>query len=339
MTSSEKRLGLLFTLVGPGGVGKNALINMVLAQLDNLRQLPTATTRPIRPNEQQGREHLFVTRQEFQQMIDTGALLEWQEVHPGRFYGVPRHAIENAIIADENLIADIEVYGATILRNRYPDNVILIFVAPPSMSELLTRMQERGDSQGEIDKRLQRVALEMPYAPTCDYMIINDNMAHAAENLKAIILAERSRSALANHRVANGLPRHRLTYAASVLLLYNDEILITEVTEALPMSRFFMGELPHEAALRVLSETVNIQPDINNLRGNTPIETSTYLPPLAVENIPQAQFEQITFTYLYTPSERIPAPEGWQWRSLEDIVLSDSLMRALALAGVVSSTG
>lgn len=333
MTSTEKRLGLLFTLVGPGGVGKNALINMVLDQVDNLRQLPTATTRPIRPTEQQGREHLFVTRDGFQKMIDDDELLEWQEVHAGRFYGVPRRSVEDAIAANENLIADIEIYGATILRNRYPDNVILIFIAPPSLNALLTRMQERGDSQVEIDKRLQRATLEMPYAPACDYMIVNDDMEAAAETLKAIILAERSRSVLANHRVNNQLPRHRLMYSAAVIVLYNGEILHTQDESGILRSRLYSGELPHEAALRLVGDHLPITPIADNL-WNSMSGAASFVAPISVECLAHAYFEEILFTYIYVPNERVEAPKDWNWISIEDEQISEEVARALRRAGV-----
>src|SRR5215207_177578 len=102
---NENGLGLLFTLVAPAGAGKNSLMNIALERSTALRQLPTATTRALRAGEQQGREHLFIDREDFQHMIKTDALLEWQEVH-GRLYGVPRQTVEDAIIQETDMIAD-----------------------------------------------------------------------------------------------------------------------------------------------------------------------------------------------------------------------------------------
>jgi guanylate kinase len=202
LTDTDKPLGLLFILVGPGGVGKNSMINRVLEGIDNLQQLPTATTRPMRANEQQGREHIFVSLEEFQRMKANKQLLESQEVHPGRFYGIPKTTVESAIASEIDLIADIEIYGAEVLRTHYPENVILIFVTPRSIEDLERRMRERGDSQEEIKKRLDRVAIEMPYAPKCDYLIVNEDMDSAAEKLRSIIIAERCRRAILKLRAA-----------------------------------------------------------------------------------------------------------------------------------------
>lgn len=195
ITDSQKQWGLLFVLVGPPGVGKNAMMNAVLERVRDLRQLPTATTRPMRATEQQGREHLFVTAQEFQSMIDKDELIEWQTVH-GKLYGTPRATLEKAFASEADLIADIEVLGAADLHSAYPDNTVLVFIQPPSLEELRSRMQTRGEPQAEIEKRMQRVEMEMRYAPQCDYLITNHEVEVASEALYAIVLAERSRREL-----------------------------------------------------------------------------------------------------------------------------------------------
>jgi guanylate kinase len=193
VTVSTKYPGLVFTLVGPGGAGKNALMNAVLGRIADLRQLPTATTRPIRPMETDGREHLFVTTEEFHRMARDNELLEWQEVHPGRFYGIPRSTVENALHNGEYLIADIEIIGADILRRTFPANIILIFIAPPSMQILEDRMRARGENEEEITKRMNRAQIEMPFKEKCDYVIINDEMESAVDQLYDIILKVRER--------------------------------------------------------------------------------------------------------------------------------------------------
>ncbi|MBL8157035.1 MAG: guanylate kinase [Anaerolineae bacterium] len=189
---SSQQWGLLFILVGPPGVGKNAMMNSVLERITSLHQLPTATTRPIRSNEQEGREHLFVSTAEFQRMIDQGELIEWQVVH-GHQYGTPRSTVQQAMETGQDLIADIEVLGATHLRSAFPENVILVFVQPPSVDELIHRMHNRGETEAEIQKRMQRVEMELRYAPECDYLITNDSIERASDILRGIILAEYSR--------------------------------------------------------------------------------------------------------------------------------------------------
>lgn len=187
----QQKWGLVFVLVGPPGVGKNALMNTVLTRVSTLRQLPTATTRPIRPTEQQGREHLFVNRQQFEHMIEQKELIEHQTVH-GELYGVPRATVLEALVNGEDIIADIDVLGATELKENYPNNVVLVFIQPPSVDELRRRMQTRGETVEEIEKRMQRVSMEMAYAVKCDYLIVNDLMEQASETLYGIVLAERS---------------------------------------------------------------------------------------------------------------------------------------------------
>jgi guanylate kinase len=189
---TPRRWGILFVLVGPPGAGKNALMNVVLQRLGRLRQLPTATTRSQRPTETQGREHLFVSIEEFQRMNADGELVESQPVH-NHMYGTPRATLEKAFAAEDDLIADIDVYGATKLRNTYPDNTVLIFIRPSSVEVLAQRMEERGENAEEIDLRLRRVAMELQFAPQCDYLITNDDFDSAAAMLEGIVLAEFSR--------------------------------------------------------------------------------------------------------------------------------------------------
>ncbi len=191
MTASTKYPGIVFTMVGPGGAGKNALMNEVMKRISELRQLPTATTRPKRPYEVEGREHIFVDNGEFTRMIQDNELLEWQEVHPGKFYGIPRQTVENALLAGDLLIADIEVVGADVLHRTYPENTVLVFVQPPSLEILETRMRERGETEAGIAERLDRAVRELPFAQRSDYIITNHDLQTAAEELYRLILQER----------------------------------------------------------------------------------------------------------------------------------------------------
>lgn len=198
MTDTQHSKGLVFTLVGPGGAGKNALMKGVLKRLDDLKQLATATTRPAREEELHGREHLFVSKDEFERMIAEGELLEWQEVTADKFYGIPR-SIKNSIDAGQDLIADIEVRGARILREAFPDAVRLIFITVPGdtdeerLAELEQRMLKRDENTpDDIAARMKRAReLELPFAPECDEIIINDDLERAGQELYELIVQTR----------------------------------------------------------------------------------------------------------------------------------------------------
>lgn len=192
--------GWLFVLVGPGGAGKNALLRAVMQRLAHLSQIATATTRSPRPGEQHGREHLFVSHDEFQQMIANRELLEWQEVTRNKFYGIPRSSIERKLAIGEDLIADIDVLGAQILRDTYPDDTVLVFITVPGDTEtdkvtvLRQRLgnAERNEPESTITERMARAqTLEFPFEPQCDYVIINDELEAAVEQLLGIIMARR----------------------------------------------------------------------------------------------------------------------------------------------------
>ncbi len=191
MVESTPCKGLLFVLVGPSGAGKNGIMERVREKIPHLRQLPTITTRSMRPTEQNGREHIFVTEDQFREMITDHSLIEFQEVYPGKFYGTPRKPMQEALDAREKLIADIEVVGAGKLKQTFPDYVILIFIAPPTIQDLEKRLRNRGKmSEEEINERLARAPFEMKYADECDYRVVNDTFEHAVEQVAEIVRQE-----------------------------------------------------------------------------------------------------------------------------------------------------
>lgn len=184
--------GLLFVLVGPSGTGKNSIITALLKEdnLGNLRQLTTVTTRPKRENETEGKEHYFVSEPRFQELIESGALIEHQLIHKEFYYGAPHEGVKKAIDSGEDLIADIDVLGAKALKAAYPENVILIFIAPPDSRVLEERIRSReSETEEAIRTRLERAAMERTYVPECDYLVVNDDLAHAVQLVKDIVVA------------------------------------------------------------------------------------------------------------------------------------------------------
>ena len=194
MTLSENLPGVIFVMIGPGGAGKNAIMKAVIAAFPAIQQLATATTRPMRADEKQGREHLFVNEQQFRTMISNNELLEHQEVTPGKYYGIPRLTVREALTAGAARIADIEVLGAIELAAAYPENVVQIFVTVPGadsaeqLAVLEERMRARADEATDIEQRLDRArTLELPYQTRCDYVVVNDDLTKAIETSAIII--------------------------------------------------------------------------------------------------------------------------------------------------------
>lgn len=180
MVITEQQRGLLFVLVGPGGAGKNTLMTILMQRLPTLQKLVTATTRNVRANEVEGIDHYFVSLERFRELLIQGELLEHTEVTPGKFYGILRTPVEQALSTSQTLIADIDVLGAQILRATYRDDVVLIFVTVPGATDeerldnLRRRMEERGESPALIEERLTRARLiELPFAAECDCIVIN----------------------------------------------------------------------------------------------------------------------------------------------------------------------
>lgn len=218
--------GILFILIGPSGSGKNTLMRRVQTLIDDLPQLPTYTTRRIRPGEQEGREHYFVSRTRFKDRIVHNALVEHQKVHMGDFYGVPRHDVEAAIQANRDLIADIDFLGARRVQTAYPAHTVLIFVTPSSLDTLDERIKRRGDiSEAELANRLARTRFEMTFAPQCDYVILNDLLDPAVEHLRQIIHSERVRRRGVHQHDQPVIEPPRQHRAAVAVIVHENQVL------------------------------------------------------------------------------------------------------------------
>jgi guanylate kinase len=320
--------GLLYFLVAPAGAGKNALMKIVMERIPTLQQLPTATTRGIRPGEEQGREHLFVSMDEFQHMIEHSELLEWQEVH-GRFYGVPRETVESAIREGRDLIADIDYKGATYIRSLYPENIILIFIQPPSVEVLIERMRARGEHEAEIARRLVRVPREMAAAAQCDYLIVNEELEQAANTLYSIIVAEDSyRAARAMHSPDGKLATYLCVIAG--VLVYGDEILTRIDGSPLVTSDVEAEELPFEAVIRALQEQVGLTVTKDQLPSIVTQDGKKLIVPTAIDSGERDGQKEVTVVYVARLQERITPPDGWAWKPQDQVALPRRVLDTLA---------
>ena len=306
MSTPMEKLNVLYILVGPGGVGKNALMKEVLKQVDGLRQLPTATTRRMRKGEVEGRDHRFVSLETFEQMIADQELLEYQEVHPGKYYGVPRDTVEQAIVRNEALIADIEVLGASIIQRTYPEHSLSIFIVPPSVQELRARLENRNATDGEIVDRIKRLPMEMLHAPLCDYIIVNDDMRTAVSQLIRIIRAERG-----EEEPPDDLDQ--VNFSLQLWVQSPDGVLVRSTDATYPKRQLNIGESPELIAQEMVQQFVDNPDNVQTVQYRRPNGE------MPVDLDYDADNATYTLTYHFTCELMKPqmAPAGWQWRTTE----------------------
>jgi guanylate kinase len=183
------REGIIFIVSGPSGSGKTTLTKRVVKMTDNLRFSVSYTTRRPRPNEIDGVDYRFISKKEFENMIQNGQFVEWATVH-GNLYGTPIEELERARSSGIDLILDIDVQGARSIKDKYYLGVY-IFITPSSVGVLKDRLLERKEGMAEITKRLENARKEMEEIHLYDYIIINDSVDDAVENLASVIRAER----------------------------------------------------------------------------------------------------------------------------------------------------
>lgn len=183
---SNKKKGNLIAFSAPSGTGKSTICNLLLEKHKNLVLSISATTRSPRAGEKHGQSYFFLTRQQFQESIENGEMLEWEEVH-GNFYGTLKFLVREETMDGNNVLLDIDVKGALELKKIYPDTV-MIFIKPPSLEELRRRLESRGtETKDQIDMRLSRIALEYEKAKEFDYIVINDTLADTISEIESII--------------------------------------------------------------------------------------------------------------------------------------------------------
>ncbi len=194
--------GSLFVISAPSGAGKTTLLKMVLQNLSGLAFSVSHTTRPKRPGEIDGRDYHFVSHDEFLRLQSAGGFLEWAEVH-GNLYGTGRAQVEHAMAQGLDILLDIDVQGARQVREARVEHTWLLFIAPPDMAELERRLTGRGTDAAEvIALRLANARREMSSMDLYDFVVVNDMIERAADTIRAIIIAERSRT----RRNADGTP-------------------------------------------------------------------------------------------------------------------------------------
>ncbi|QPK82093.1 guanylate kinase [Schaalia sp. ZJ405] len=174
-------------LVGPTAVGKGTVVAKLRERYPQLWVSVSATTRNPRPGEVDGVNYLFVSRDEFQQLIDSGNMLEWAEVHGSNFYGTPRPPIDEAISQGKSVLLEIDLAGARQVRETLPD-ALFVFLAPPSWEELVARLKGRGtESEEQMARRLETARIELDAQKEFDEIVINDDLDTTVSTLARII--------------------------------------------------------------------------------------------------------------------------------------------------------
>lgn len=185
--------GILFVVSAPSGAGKTTLVRKVIEQLPGVTLSVSCTTRAPRPEEQEGIDYFFISRDAFNAMEREGKFIEWARVHDD-LYGTPRANMAK-LQQGEDLVLEIDTQGAQAIRKELHDGV-LIFIRPPSLAVLQERLQTRGgDSQEAMQARLNNAQKELDQMPWYDYIVVNDDIEEATRQLASIIIAERCKAA------------------------------------------------------------------------------------------------------------------------------------------------
>ncbi|MCB1111879.1 MAG: guanylate kinase [Chlamydiales bacterium] len=180
--------GRLFIVSAPAGTGKTTLVKMLHAKEPQIVESISYTTREPRPEEEEGKDYFFISKEEFQQKITKGEFLEFVELY-GTLYGTSRTWVEKQLEKGKHVVLVIDTQGALLMRGKA--QVPLIFIAPPSLTVLKERLEKRGtESEGEIAKRLEWAKKEMDVSRHYDYLIVNDDLETALDALRSIIVAE-----------------------------------------------------------------------------------------------------------------------------------------------------
>ena len=189
--------GLLFVVSGPSGTGKGTICK-VIQNDDNIFLSVSTTSREIRPGEVDGETYNYTSKENFEKMIAEGEMLEWAE-YDGNYYGTPKETVKKMLSEGKNIILEIEVQGALKVQQIFPETK-MIFVVPPSMSELKKRLVERGrEDEERINARLLRAKEELLLSDRYDYIVVNDVLERCIDDVRAIIKKAESEKTLVNN--------------------------------------------------------------------------------------------------------------------------------------------
>ncbi|MBK1697497.1 guanylate kinase [Rhodovibrio salinarum] len=188
-----QRRGLMLVLSSPSGAGKTTISRRLLADQDNLKLSISCTTRQQRPSEEEGIDYHFVDEATFQRMIEDGAFLEYAKVF-GNYYGTPRQPVEAALARGEDVLFDIDWQGTQQVKERAGDDLVSVFILPPTKDALEYRLRTRAqDPEDVVRQRMAKASDEMSHYTEYDYIVVNEQVEKSVSRVTSILQAERLR--------------------------------------------------------------------------------------------------------------------------------------------------
>jgi guanylate kinase len=182
--------GKLIVITAPSGAGKTTIAQHLLKRFPSLSFSVSATTRPKRPEETDGVDYFFIDREEFQRRIVKGEFAEWEEVYRGLFYGSLKKEIERIWKEGKHVLFDVDVKGALALKKQYPNRTLTIFIRPPSIEALSTRLHQRAsDAPEKIRERISKAEEELKFIDQFDHAVVNDQLEKALSECTELVKA------------------------------------------------------------------------------------------------------------------------------------------------------
>jgi guanylate kinase len=332
--------GLLFVFSGPSAAGKNTIMKEVLKREPSLQQLPTATTRPIRADEMQGREHEFISEAEFRQRILKKQLIEWQIIHDKGIYGVPRATVQEAIRAGRKMILDVDVLGAMQLKQEFGNHLVLVFIEAPDMATLETRLRNRSDYSGEEDlqARLRRADFEMQFQHEYDHILTNRDgqLEDVVQTMVDIVHLHCTEAAPLSSSTLGWNPDDIQEMVTGIVIQNGYALLQNDL---FPHVDIAPGEdsLPFDVIRETLESELGVailptRPDAIFRK----VEDS-FEPPQLVRSNQEGNIVEKDFIYILQPSELLTQlPEGYVWFPIDELLLENPLGNLVKEAALVA---
>lgn len=176
--------GKVIIVSAPSGAGKTSIVRHLLEQVPDLKFSISATTRPKRDYEIDGKDYYFLTPEQFKERLANDEFLEWQEVYADQFYGSLKSEVERIWSNGQAVIFDVDVLGGLNIKNFYGDEALSVFIEPPTMEELANRLKKRGtETEESLKKRIDKAEYELSFAPQFDKIVLNDDLATAQQEM------------------------------------------------------------------------------------------------------------------------------------------------------------